>query len=859
MKKRFLLFSIVVLFLSVKTFAQAVVAGRMNEVFLKTNLSGNAVLTTPWEITYGPDGYLWITDAKAYKVYRMDPVTGTKTTILDLTPSGGFSPSSFRCTFTSSQNPWPQGGLAGLAIHPDFMNVITPKKYVYISYVRNYDSASVTTNGGYFFKNSVVRFNYNTGTGLLDSPVALCDTIPGSSDHNSQRLIIIPVAGTPYLFYGAGDMGAGQLSSAKRLNHAQEIAYYQGKILRFNLEADADAGAFDQWIPNDNPFNTSTQSAIWCLGVRNNQGFAYDSVRNILYGSSHGPYSDDEVNIIQSSKNYGHPIVIGYAADENYQNSSAGAFPAANSSLAAITSEVANAAAIGSSYKDPLFAGYPTTQANIHNIWVTNPSNNGWPSEAWSGLGLYNYSIIPGWKNSLLLAGLKWGRLIRTKLDATGTAIAFTAGGDTVINFYGTPRLRDMAIGPNGKDIYITTDNSNSSNAPTGTKNASLGSCFGCVQKFTFLGYNNVLGTSAIPNTIPIGAGKPNICENTTTITIDVNNANYWVPITDTSGNVMAEINPNGNILGNVTASVYENSGAVREEPISKTLYLDRNITITPQTQPSTPVSIRFYLNNTEFTNLHNAVNSMSQPSNVNTISNLSVFQSASACSAGLTSPTGISTTNQSTFGAGGYVMQANVSSLSTFYMASNTSLLPLHLISFKGSLTNDIGKLIWVSEDEVKLQSYTLERSTDSRDFYPIAIMPAMNEQGQVIYQYADSTIGKTASSVFYYRLKITNSDDNSSYSPVVILNTESRKNGITIYPNPVINNVTVEINAETADKANWVLTDITGKQVLKHVIAITEGKNTLNINLSKVPAGIYYLKVTGNNISQAIKLQKL
>jgi hypothetical protein len=321
----------------------------------------------------------------------------------------------------------------------------------------------------------------------------------------------------------------------------------------------------------------------------------------------------------------------------------------------------------------------------------------------------------------------------------------------------------------------------------------------------------------------------------------------------------MAEINPNGNILGNVTASVYENSGAVREEPISKTLYLDRNITITPQTQPSTPVSIRFYLNNTEFTNLHNAVNSMSQPSNVNTISNLSVFQSASACSAGLTSPTGISTTNQSTFGAGGYVMQANVSSLSTFYMASNTSLLPLHLISFKGSLTNDIGKLIWVSEDEVKLQSYTLERSTDSRDFYPIAIMPAMNEQGQVIYQYADSTIGKTASSVFYYRLKITNSDDNSSYSPVVILNTESRKNGITIYPNPVINNVTVEINAETADKANWVLTDITGKQVLKHVIAITEGKNTLNINLSKVPAGIYYLKVTGNNISQAIKLQKL
>ncbi|MEP6750736.1 MAG: PQQ-dependent sugar dehydrogenase [Bacteroidota bacterium] len=861
MKKRSLLFSLALMFLSAKTFSQAVVAGRMNEVFLKTNLSTTG-LTTPWEITYGPDGYLWVTDAKAYKVYRMDPVTGTKTLILDLSETSTFTPSSFRRTFTGSQNPWPQGGLAGLAIHPDFMNVSTPKKYVYISYVRKYDSASATMNGGYFFKNSVVRFNYNTGTGLLDNPVALCDTIPGSSDHNSQRLIIIPVAGTSYLFYGAGDMGAGQLSSAKRLNHAQEIDYYQGKILRFNLEADADAGAFDQWIPNDNPFNTSTQSAIWCLGVRNNQGFAYDSVRNILYGSSHGPYSDDEVNVIEPSRNYGHPLVIGYAADNNYNGSSAGAYPASNSSLAVIVNETTAAAAIGASYKDPLLSAYPTTQSNINTIWTTAPGNNGWPSEAWSGLGLYNYSIIPDWKNSLLMAGLKWGRVIRTKLDNTGIAtLPSGTMADTVIYFDGTPRIRDMAFGPDGKDIYIVTDNSNSGNAPTGTNNPLLPSCLGCVQKFTFLGYNTVAGTSAIPNTVSIAAGKPNICEDANTITIDANNTNLWVPITDTSGNVVAEIKANGNIMGTVTTSLFSNAtGSVREFAGSKALYLDRNITITPQTQPSSAVSIRLYLNNTEFTAIKNAVNSQSQPSGVNSITNLSIFKNADVCSPGITNAAAlISTTNQSAFGAGGYVMQADVNSFSTFYMASVTSLLPVHSLSFNGTLVNNIGQLRWVTEDEQGTKSFTVERSTNSRDFYPVDVQLASSATGKSLYAFSDSSVAQLSTNILYYRLKLTGAEGKSSYSSVIILNLGEGKPAISVHPNPVLNSVTINIDATVPEKANWQLTDITGKTVMQRPVTLSRGNNEMKINISSLPAGTYYLKVTGNNISQSVKLQKL
>ena len=847
-----------VLFSSAQIHAQNIVAGRMNEVFSKTVLSANAVLTTPWEITYGPDDSLWITDAKTYLVYKMSTVSPyNKRVILDLSETGPSYP-TFRRTFNSSQNPWPQGGLAGMALHPDF-NASTPKKFVYVAYVRKYDSASITTNGGYFFKNSIVRFTYNPVNGLLESPVALCDTLPGSSDHNSQRMIIAPVNGVNYLFYGSGDMGAGQLSSAKRVNHAQDIDFYQGKILRFNLEIDGDGGSYDPWIPNDNPYNGAKQSAVWAVGVRNNQGFAYDSVRNILYGSSHGPYSDDEVNIIEPSRNYGHPFVIGYAADHNYDGSSAGKSPASSSSLAVITDEVAAAAAIGSSYKDPLLAGYPTTQANINSIWNTPGSNNVWPSEAWSGLGLYNYSVIPGWKNSLLMAGLKWGRLIRTRLDNTGAA-TLPAGtmADTVICFDGVPRYRDIAFGPGGKDIYITTDNSDSyAYTPN---NALLTTCKGCVQKFTFLGYNDISGTSTISSLVPIATGKPNICENANTITIDASNTNLWVPITDTLGNIVAEIKANGNLLGNVTTTLFSHAGAVREQSANKTLYLDRNITITPQVQPSSAVGVRLYLTNAEFNALKVATNSVGQPSGVSTISDLAIFKNTDACSSALSSSaTAMTTTNQAAFGSGGYAVQTNVNSFSTFYMASVTSLLPLHSLSFTGSIANNASHLRWITEDERTTKFFTVERSINNRDYNAIGTQIASSTPGQVIYAFTDSSVAKLQAGFVYYRLRLTDAEGRISYSSVVILNAGGPKSVISIRPNPFVTNVTLDVNAPVAEKADWQITDISGKTIMQQTIILNKGYNETTINTSNLKAGIYYLKLSSGSISQSVKLQKL
>jgi len=300
MKKLFQIFFILLLLLQTGETTKAQVIDSTTILFNIDTIGKN--LGYPWEITYGPDNNLWITESKGYKVYRMDPTTGVKTTVLDISQGSTFLPlpdRTFNCQFANGSGA--QGGLAGLALHPNFLDgTANENNSVYISYI--YSSNGGTSPSGLFYTNRLVKFSYNAGTGKLESPVSLCDTLPGSSDHNSQRIIIAPVTpgGTKYLFYAAGDMGAGQFGNRTRPQYAQNPNKYEGKILRFNLVSDGDAG-LAAWIPNDNPY--SATSAVYCIGIRNNQGFAYDTSLNILYGASHGPYSDDEINIIQGFKN----------------------------------------------------------------------------------------------------------------------------------------------------------------------------------------------------------------------------------------------------------------------------------------------------------------------------------------------------------------------------------------------------------------------------------------------------------------------------------------------------------------------------------------------------------------------------
>lgn len=430
-------------------------------------------LSQPWEIKFGPDGWLWVTEANNYQLSRVDPSTGNTEMLLDLSSKKNFP--NF-----DPDSTWPQGGLQGFAFHPDFAN--TP--YIYIGYVYHFDSCAAN-KGGCFFKTKIVRYNYNMMTKTFFNETIVTDAIPGSSDHNGGRLVIGPGNGSGnYIFYSVGDMGAGHLDNGARTHRGQQPEIWEGKVLRFNLVADGDMGP-NAWIPNDNPFNTGgMQNAVWSLGHRNPQGLVF-APDGTLYEAEHGPYSDDEINIIRRANNYGFPLIVGYT-DGNYDGSKAGA----GSGIPAIVSESANRTAIQANYTygEPIFSLFPATKTEVSTIFnndlnSTPPHANyflQWPTSAPSGIDYYSSTAIPGWQNSLLIANLKMAVVYRLKLATDGQSVV----GDTISYFRGLGRFRDIAISPDGIKIYVAADSVGIIKGAPGAAVQPMNK--GCIMEFNF-------------------------------------------------------------------------------------------------------------------------------------------------------------------------------------------------------------------------------------------------------------------------------------------------------------------------------------------------------------------------------------
>lgn len=453
-------------------------------------------LSNPWTMVYGPDNFLWITEGNSYEISRIDPVKNTKTVLLNLSDKRNFPRYDKMPKEVSGGKPWPQNGLMGMALHP---GLFKGSPYVYVSYIYHFNGADKEGNGciankcGCIFTAAIVQYEYNIKAQRLQNPLVICDTIPASNDHNGGHLLIAPVDGKDYLFYSVGDMGAGQFDNGGRLNHAQDPGHYEGKILRFNIRPDKDAGTYDRWIPDDNPFNApDRQSAVWSLGHRNPQGLTYGVINGNghVFSSEHGPYSDDEINIIEKGKNYGHPLVIGYA-DGNYDGLAAGVSKNVNlpgkwhTTYPLIDDEKSNVRTIGvENYSDPLITLYPNSNDFLKHLFQQvrdDVKDTEWPSEAPSSIAVYTSSAIPGWKNSLLIPTLKGGKLIRLKLNDRGNKIV----SDTVNYFKGKQRYRAIAIAPSGEKLYMSVDSSNVTSGPSKEDPQKI-MCSGCIIEFTY-------------------------------------------------------------------------------------------------------------------------------------------------------------------------------------------------------------------------------------------------------------------------------------------------------------------------------------------------------------------------------------
>ena len=481
MKYLYCLATTIALIFSATAFSQ-------NESFSKRVVNSSYTLNSAWEITYGPNDSLWVTENRAYLVSRINIATGSKTILLDLLGSAGDPQINFAEVATGGNGKknstvvkrvvpaiWPQGGLMGMALHPALYSadpaVRNANPWVYIAYVYYYfNNGTCSSNTPCYFYTKIVRYKYSGNT--LSNSTTILDSIPGSNDHNSGRLKIGPDL---KLYYTVGDMGAGQFNNTSRANRAQVLDIMEGKVLRLNTVPDNETGK-DMWIPNDNPFYNGSpftpKDYIYTFGHRNAQGLDWVNINgtDLLFSSEHGDKSDDEVNIIKGGNSYGWNRVSGYC-DGNYNGLTLGGFSPVNENAYCDTTP---------NNVQPIFTTFTATPQEISRFTSDIFT---FKTIAPSSIEVYEGDSIQGWKNSVLVSSLKGGRVYRMKLDdATGSfVVPLSSGVDTAAYFAGQGRFRDIAISPDGKKIYVACDLSGATSGPTG-------------------GFNNKINTTTPPN-----------------------------------------------------------------------------------------------------------------------------------------------------------------------------------------------------------------------------------------------------------------------------------------------------------------------------------------------------------------------
>ncbi len=401
--------------------------------FLRSELPTS--VSTPWEIQYGPDGYLWLSEWGGV-VSRVDPITGAKT--IAFAAADYFAGSALEQNPVCTQFAIGQGTF-GLALDPDF--AISNPTYIYLVYSYNAGTAIAP-----FTRFKIEKITWDKTIQQATGSTAIVDSLPNGYDHFGGRLLAVKRNGINYLYFSAGDNGISEVNapncyvplSANPNNLAQDPYAMNGKIHRFLTDGS---------IPQDNPVSGNS---FYTRGHRNPQGLIYNSSADVLYDVEHGDRTDDEINILYPGMNYGWKTVRGYHGDNNY--------PGEDSIIA---NYIPHPAIPGDSLVAAFYSWCDTLQPPASPVTPVT-----WCTVAPSDGLFYSSTVIPEMTNSLLITSLKNGNTVTHEvycfhLNPDGKSLVpSTPNQPNPVKYFEADealngRLRDIAISPDSAKIYL--------------------------------------------------------------------------------------------------------------------------------------------------------------------------------------------------------------------------------------------------------------------------------------------------------------------------------------------------------------------------------------------------------------------
>ena len=375
--------------------------------------------------------------------------------------------------------------------------------------------------------------------------------------------------------------------------------------------------------------------------------------------------------------------------------------------------------------------------------------------------------------------------------------------------------------------------------APTKATDPCDNYTWGETEDYT-VSINAVVSTARL-----VADGLQNACMPVGWLTVDsnTNNTNKFVSIIDHDGKVVAEVNANGNNLGILDINVYKHKGTVRQMN-NGSYILDRNISIIPEYQPTTPVLVRLYFTEAELAALKAANPAIAGRQSLN------VVMADMGCEAGGLVPGNGLLKMQSGNGSSGsnHYIEVSVDSLSTFFIHGGMAPLPVTMFDLEGERAGKVNRLHWTTLTEVNNKGFEVQRSPDGIRFGSLRFVVSKakdnNSQSPIAYEYIDEN---PLPATNYYRLMQTDIDGKTTYSNVVAIKGDKTPQVVitNIYPIPAKDNLQLVILSPASLQVGITITDLAGRNIAEKKVNLVAGENQLPLEVTGFAAGTYFIRI--------------
>lgn len=205
------------------------------------------------------------------------------------------------------------------------------------------------------------------------------------------------------------------------------------------------------------------------------------------------------------------------------------------------------------------------------------------------------------------------------------------------------------------------------------------------------------------------------------------------------------------------------------------------------------------------------------------------------------------------------------------FYVTPNTSqtiptlcdatLMPMSIVSFTAIASGNKAILTWSIVNEIDVDNYSIERSTNGTDFKAISKTAGVNRTAYT-YTISDDLNAVTATGKVYYRIVQTSKNGDIFYTDIIPVNYNHMAvaNKLTISPNPATSYITLSVNSTVAGASTIRIFSQSGQQVFNKSYTLVAGANNINIqNIGNLISGAYIVSVTSSNTTQTGKFLKV